>query len=87
MEIPETGKTMMPDKESGCVKTRFTVPSLLPRLMLIIPSGRTKTGTINSIGLDFPDGETRLTVRRRGEARPCHGARPEKLAVTSGGSE
>ena len=77
---------MMPVKESACVKTRFAVPSLLPRLMLIIPSCRTKTGTIKSIGLDFPNGETRLTVRRGGEARPCHGARPEKLAVISGGS-
>ncbi|MBN2085140.1 MAG: hypothetical protein JW748_07920 [Anaerolineales bacterium] len=60
---------------------KFLFLAVLPPAIF---SCQPKTGKIESISLDFPHGETRLTVRRDGRARLSYGALPEWLTVESG---
>jgi hypothetical protein len=51
---------------------------------LAVSGCQPETETAESISLDFPNGETRLLVRRRGEARLFYAALPESLMLKSG---
>jgi hypothetical protein len=50
---------------------------------LAVSGCQPETETAESISLDFPNGETRLLVRRRGEARLFYAALPESLMLKS----
>ena len=66
------------------MKPRFVSVGVWLAVVLLLSACRADAQSVDRISLDFPYGETRLLVRRGGEARLFYAALPEALMVEDG---
>jgi hypothetical protein len=75
---------MRAGKEDLRMGSRFGIVFLGITAVLALSACRAAPRSVESISLDFPYGETRLLVRRGGEARLFYAALPESLTLRTG---
>ena len=75
---PGTGKVTLP------LKPRFGIVVLGLTAVVALAACQTETERVESVSLDFPYGESRLVLRREGNARLFFAALPESLIVREG---
>ncbi len=66
------------------LRPRFGLIVLGLTAVLALAACQAETDRVESVSLDFPYGESRLLVRREGNARLFYGALPQSLTVREG---
>ena len=66
------------------MKKYIRFAALMAVLILVVTGCKEETGSIESISIDFPHGETRLLVQRNGDAFLFYGALPQHQRIKNG---
>ncbi len=66
------------------MKKYIQFAALMAVLILVVTGCKEEAGSIESISIDFPHGETRLLVQRNGDAFLFYGALPQRQRIKNG---